>query len=95
MELLGCISVAGQEYLARAESLDDGLSLSLSQLQDEATRLEAFTNEQGHTSNLIGGDVQVAGRVMDQFLRQLRGYASSETVDELVLTAYEVRTEYN
>ena len=91
MDLLGCISVAGQQYLAQADSLDDGLSLSFSQLEEEAALLDTFTNEQARTTNLIGGDVQVAGRVLDRYLRQLRGHATSEVAaQDEVLNVLEV-----
>ena len=92
MDVLGCLSIAGQEYLAQAESLDGGQSLSFSQLKLTAARLEGFTNEQGQTTKpLFGGDVQVTGRVLNGLLRQLRGYATSGAVETDELAAlYEV-----
>ena len=91
MDVLGCLSVTGQEYLAQAESLNGGRSLSFSQLQQTASQLEEFTIKQGQTTNLFGGDVQVAGRVLDGLLRQLQGYAASEAVERDEIAAlYEV-----
>ena len=92
MDFLGCLSVAGQEYLAQAESLDGGQSLSFSQLKLTAARLEGFTNEQRQTTEpLFGGDVQVAGRVLSGLLRQLQAYATSGAAETDEITAlYEV-----
>ena len=94
MDVLGCLSVEGREYLAQAESLDDGQSLSFSQLKLTAARLEEFTNKQGQTPTdlLFGGDVQVAGRVLNGLLRQLQGYATSDAAEQDDIAAlYEVR----
>ena len=92
VDLLGCISVAGQEFLAQAESMDNGQTLSFSRLRETAAQLEKFTNEQEQTTELIGGDVQVAGRVLDRLLRQLRGYAGSEAAagQDGILILFEV-----
>ena len=93
MDVLGCLSVAGQEYLAQAESLDSGQSLSFSQLKLTAARLEEFTNKQGQTTEPFGGDVQVAGRVLNGLLRQLQGYATSGGAEQNEIAAlYEVST---
>ena len=94
MDVLGCLSITGQEYLAQAESLDGGQSLSFSQLKLTAARLEGFTNEQGQTTEpLFGGDIQVAGRVLSGLLRQLGGYATSGAVEtDEIATLYEVST---
>lgn len=94
MDVLGCLSVAGQEYLAQAVSLNGGQSLSFSQLKLTAVQLEEFTNKQGQTTKPFGGDVQVAGRVLDGLLTQLQGYAtsSSEAVErDEIIALYEVR----
>ena len=96
VDVLGCLSVEGQEYLAQAESLDDGQSLSFSQLKLTAAQLEEFTNEQGQTPTdlLFGGDVQVAGRVLNGLLRQLQGYATSDAAEQDDIVAlYEVRAQ--
>lgn len=94
MDVLGCLSIAGQEYLAQAESLDGGQSLSFSQLKLTAARLEGFTSKQGQTTEpLFGGDVQVAGRVLNGLLRQLWGYATSGAVEtDEIAALYEVST---
>ena len=94
MDVIGCLSIAGQEYLAQAESLDNGQSLSFSQLEQTAAQLEEFTNEQGQTTELFGGDVQVAGRVLDHLLRQLQSYATSEAAGRDEIAAlYEVSAQ--
>lgn len=93
MDVLGCLSVTGQEYLAQAESLDGGQSLSFSQLKLTAARLEEFTNDQGQTNelSLFGGDIQVAGRVLNGLLGQLQGYAISDAAEtDEIATLYEV-----
>lgn len=93
VDVLGCISVIGQEYLAQAVSLEGGRSVTLPQLEKTAAQLEDFINEQGKATDLIGGDVQVAGRVLDGLLRQLQGYAASSNAaarQEEILTLFEV-----
>ena len=94
VDVVSCLSVAGQEYLAQAESLDGGQSLSFSQLKLIAGQLQEFTNEQGQATELFGGDVQVAGRVLNGLLRQLQGYATSEGAERNEIAAlYEVSTQ--
>ena len=94
VDVLKCLSVSGQEFLSQAESLDDGQSLSFTQLEQTAARLKEFTNEQRQTNELFGGDIQVAGRVLNGLLRQLQGYATSQAaeLDEMV-ALYEVRAQ--
>lgn len=96
VDVLGCLSVEGQEYLAQAKSLDGGQSLSFSQLKLTAARLEEFTNEQGQTPTdlLFGGDVQVVGRVLNGLLRQLQGYTTSNAAEQDdIATLYEVSAQ--
>ena len=82
VDLLGCISVAGQEYLAQAVSLDSGQSITFQKLEQTAARLVEFTNEQRQATELTGGDVQVVGRVVDQLIWQLQGYAAADAAGQ-------------
>ena len=94
MNFLKCLSVSGQEFLAQAESLDNGQSLAFAQLEETVTQLKEFTYEQRQTSELFGGDIQVAGRVLNGLLRQLQGYATSQAAELNEMAAlYEVSAQ--
>ena len=84
MNLIGCISAEGRGLLFQVATLEDrGQILTLSELGSVADTLRKFVGNHG---NISGGDVQVAGRLLNQLVIQL---------EDIVVLSNDEQTEDN
>ncbi len=82
-DLIGCVSVEGQLLLTQVSALESGQILSVAELRSAASALTTFTSRfQGNMLlPMVGGDVQVAGRMLSQLLNQLEALSDSGGVE--------------
>ena len=82
MDLIGCLSERGQSLLAQVTSLQDGQILSLDDLRGVAESLMDFTGQLTEPRLLVGGDVRVAGEMLNQLTMQLDTLLPEGSSDE-------------